>query len=299
MKFIITTHNNCLLYDYEARKILKNLRRPTKGINWSYGVSWHKDKLFIAWREAHEILEYDKDLKPTGRAIKSCDAHPIGDMHQITCYDGKIWVANTGYNRISIFDAETLKLVEEWYPDKGHNDGEPIYNPNKVPTHVNNYYKHFNSIMFNGDGIYVLAHMTIHNPPSKVWQFTSDKKLMRKIKGGKQAHNIFFLNDKLTVCDSDNHCLLQPESGKVIFRSMRGAWLRGASMPPDLLVIGRSDVCRDKARRNKALGGLIFFKDRNLGKPETIWLGKGPVEEIRCLDAPDEAHPQPPFWDKS
>jgi hypothetical protein len=279
-----------------------DIDRGTDGRTWAYGISWCGDRAFIAWRTPDEILEYDVDFKHTGRR---CDARDqkLGDLHQIICYDNKIWATNTGHNSISIFDCDTLELIETWRPHEHipHDDDTKYFHEKKdkrTKPGVN--YKHYNSIMFKYDRMYVNAHMTIKNPPSKVWEFTYPKrKFIRKILGGITSHNIFFLNGALTVCDSGNSCILQPEDNKVIFHKDVGSYLRGVSMPPNLFVVGRSDK-RARTDRSKSKGGITVFKGRNFNNPnpDVRWLGRGPVEEIRCLDNSDDAHPTNVFWSK-
>ena len=110
MKFAISTHKNCFIYDYEADSIT-TIERGTAGATWAYGISWLKDKMFIGWRKPGEILEYDTNFKFTGRKCDLSDGRKIGDVHQIVCFDEKIWATNTGKNSIYIFDAKTLELT--------------------------------------------------------------------------------------------------------------------------------------------------------------------------------------------
>jgi hypothetical protein len=293
MKFIISTHKNCFVYDYH-NKVKQDILRGTDGQKWAYGISWHNDKMFIAWRHPHEILEYDQKLKFTGRKCQVSDINKVGDLHQITCFDEKIWVANTGHNVISIFNANNLELLERWAPHASLPETDTPYVSEK---NVSSFYKHYNSIMFHNDNMYVNAHMTIRNPPSKVWAFTyPNRKFIRKIQGGISTHNIFFIGNVLTVCDSINNQILQPDSGKVLFNTGNSSFLRGVSMPPNLIAVGRSDICKERIHRNNAHGGVIFFKNADFKKPDIHWLGEGPVEEIRCLDEIDLAHPVLPFW---
>jgi len=284
-----------MIYDHDENSFTP-VPRGTEGKSYPFGVSWHGDRLFIAWRHPYEILEYDQAFKPTGRKCESPEgSRTFGDIHQITCFDGKIWTASTGCNKICVHDAETLEFIEDWAPHKAIPEEDfPTRKSKKAQPH----YKHYNSIMFNNNRVYINAHMTVHNPPSRVWVFKyPSKKFIRKIRGGLSTHNIFFVDNILTVCDSGHGQILQPESGKVLFKSKSDSFLRGISMPPGLLIIGTAERCARPQRPN-AKGGLIFIKNKNFNNPQIKLLGKGPVEEIRCLDMDDEAHPVKPFLDK-
>jgi len=298
MQFIISTENDCFTYDLNKKLKVKQIKRGTEGKRWAYGISWWGDRLYIAWRSPHEIVEYDRKLKPTGRVCKVPKSPAvIGDLHQITCYDKKIWCASTGTNSIVTFDCGTLDYIESWKPHEGVADDDGPYNPPKGKPRYTEDYKHYNSIMFRSGRIYINAHMTTHNPPSNVWVFTyPGLKFIKKVEGGESSHNIFFIGDELTICDSGNGRLIQPEKYLEIFRGGIGSFLRGISQPPGKLIIGRADKCI-KADRPKARGGLVIIHDRKFKSPDPRWLGYGPIEEIRCLDEEDLAHPVPePFW---
>ena len=292
MKFIISTHKSCFIYDHN-KDIINDIERGTKGAQWAYGISWFKDKIFIGWRKPCEVLEYDTSFKFTGRKCQGSLGFRVGDVHQIICFDKKIWVTNTGSNSISIFDASTLELVEDWRPHKAIKEMDSPYvskkniNKNKHP----NYYKHYNSIFFDKKRIFINAHMTVNNPPSKVWVFLrKNRKFIKKIEGGISTHNLFLINNQITVCDSENSQIIQPETNKVLFRARVGSFLRGVSLPPKMVVIGSSGMQSIRNKRNNARGGIVIFNNTKFKNPDLKWFGRGPIQEIRCLDFYDKAH---------
>lgn len=284
MKFIISTFKGCFVYDYNRKKIVKQLQHSLSGKKnrVAYGISWFKNKLFVAWRKPHEILEYNKNFELTGR---KCSGGRLGDLHQITCFDNKIWVANTGINCISTFDVKNLEFIEKWRPQDWIKD-------NDKPLKNKYYYKHFNSIMFWKEKMYINAHMTRNNPPSKVWEFEySNKNFIKKIPGGVSSHNVFFIKNIMYICDSESGRIIRPDTKKIAFSGGPKSFLRGVSLPSGMVVVGRSDFIKERGNRVKGNGGIIVFNNRNFVSPNIIWLRKGPINEVRCLDKKDEAHP--------
>lgn len=287
MILIISTNKYVFTYDLLNKKILStinNKKRP------SYGISWYRDRLFIAWRGPCEILEYDIDLKPTGR---KCKGSKLGDLHQIICFDNKIWVANTGKNLISIFDINTLDLVEDWCPhlNRDQDDNHILSKDNNI------HYKHYNSIMFNKKKIYINAHMTKNNPPSKLWIFKyKNKKFISKISGGISTHNIFFIDNKPIVCDSENGKILSLQDKTHLSFVKYSSFLRGVSMPKNMIIVGRSDKIIDRDKRAHGQGGLVIYNDHSFTKNYSLGLYMGQVHEVRCLDEKDKAHPTNIFW---
>ena len=268
-----------LVYDRESNSAWEIPRQTTSEEDWPYGATWWEDKLYVAWRNPSEIVEYDNSLKVTRKA-------PVGKKdgaHQMTCKEGELWMADTELDRFFVVNANTLKHKMQFNPDKDK----------PAPGH-----RHWNSVAFYGDEVWLMAHSW--NQPTSMTFVYSWPGLARKeiVPGGKAAHNVFKFDGEMTICDSANYRLLQPRSNKTLFQGNSYLFLRGAALSKDTLVIGYSGRCKIRNERGKEQGGLIFFDGLKFGSPTYVSLNSGPVEEIRILDEPDSAHGQPPFWGK-
>lgn len=301
MKFAITTSRGLFVYDYDADSVTPVPRGTPQeeddSVSYAFGISWTQQHFYAAWRRPDEIIEYDKELKPTGRVISQPDGpDALGDIHQILCRSGKIWATCCGYNRIHVYDAATLKLDRSWNPAYGQDDAEP----GKASFYEGSYlgkYKHWNSIRIVEDKLYLLAHM-YDCPPSKVWEFSfPELEFRRKIPGGECAHNIFFYDGKLNILDSKNGRICQPEIGLCHGFFDRSPFFRGVSQVGDKIAIGFSGQCLDARKRPSTPGGLIFLDRCDPMAYEIRFNGVGPIMDIRCLDAYDSAHGIDPFWE--
>ena len=293
-EYMISASSGLWHYDY-AEDFVTNIPRGTKGytdVTDAFGISWTSERMYVAWRHPDEIVEYDLNFKPTGRSISN-EGKPwgmlLGDIHQILCHDGRIWVTCCGYNCIQVYDAISFNLERVWNPCDGHDSDELGEESN------NGKYKHWNSIRIMGDRLYLVSHM-YDCPPSKVWEFSfPDLKFIRKIPGGECVHNVFFHDGALAVLSSKDGRILFPESGKSITFFDRKPFWRGISQAGGRLALGFSSQCLSRAARPDVPGGVVFLDHSDPMRFDVKCNGIGPIMEIRCLDEHDAAHDAAPF----
>lgn len=162
-----------------------------------------------------EIIVYDfnfnyiKTIKPD---------FPLHQIHEILWYKNKLYVTNTGYDMVAIYDGNSW---EEWYPL-----GKP--DDQKTDSH------HFNTLTIHDGKLYIGAHSF---GPSTVFVFSlSTKEKINEIQIGNCAHNVWFDNDILHVCSS-HEGLIASENGFI--RSI-AEWPRGIALCNNTTIIGSS-----------------------------------------------------------
>jgi predicted SAM-dependent methyltransferase len=262
MNILVTTSHSFLAIDIDSG----SAKVIDRGRGLYYGIAISDQKIFVAARGQHIvpkelrgtedgsilIFDYDMNFK---KSIKA--PFPLRDMHQITYHAGRLWVTCSYDDMIAIYDGENWK---KWYPCLENADLPDQY--------------HFNSILFDGDKILVLAH---NYGQSEIWICSlPDLQVERKVSLGYLAHNIWKINGVLYTCSSGSGSIESTAGFKVDV----GGFPRGVAITDDLICLGVSeDVEQD--RRDTTSGSIQIF-NRNWDFLKQIKLLKeGVVLEIR------------------
>lgn len=267
---IVATYQNLLIV--RGDDVLANLSEPGVG---HYGVTWNRTHLFALFGDvtaldgSHQMIRvFDRELKP----VRDILAGEIGGVHQIAWHDGSLWVTSTNTDAVVIAD-EMGNVRKVWHPadDEAH--------PGR---------HHINSIWFEDDHVYTLAHGLLEGEPAVYCHSYPRLKPINKVRIARGAHNIFW--DIYLV------------NGGIYRVGQAPVWLsgmmKGLSVTADRVYIGSSQIIEDRQRRRADSSGVIWELSRALevlGKRE---LDAGPVNEIRTLDRPDLAHHGQPWSGK-
>lgn len=241
-----------------------------------YGIGYSDEALFVGARhgfvadkedrsrEDGSILVYDYDLQ-LREVLKA--PFPLRDIHQIAFHAGRLWVACSYDDLIAIYDG---RHWERWYPAL-QDDAQP-----------DRY--HFNSIFFDGDELYLLAHQY---GPSAAWRCDARTlTVLEKIPLGEKAHNLWKLAGVLHACSSGSGAI-ESAGG---WRLSVGAFPRGVAITEDLILVGLSEVA-ERQRRGLTTGSVRVF-DREWNLLRDIRLpGHGLVLEIRLPGRRDLCNP--------
>ncbi|HEX3905123.1 MAG TPA: hypothetical protein VH853_19975 [Polyangia bacterium] len=204
--------------------------------------------------------------------------------HQIDILDDRLAVVDTYENRVLLFD-DPARLRNAWwrscspaicYPDGGLRRGRKSHN-----------YHHFNSIFATENRVYLLAHNETlkTNRPSEVWLLDRSLAVVAALPvDASNAHNVYIENESLMYCASMEGALRR--DGVDMFKT--DCFTRGLSVSADMIVVGGSDVSRDRTRRARA-DGHIWALTPELKPLACMTIRNGPVQEIRRVDARDEA----------
>lgn len=265
MKLVISSRFGMSVLDLDSGEITDPFNIPE---TWSpYGISWDQDKMFIALRPGGKLsLErlwvYDRNLSKTGEIVK--DKMTFSDLHQVFCFDGRVWVCSPGRNQVAIIDPDGSHEVWKPNPDK-----ETVKREGRPPLD----YNHFNSVWIKDDRLYLVAHNFERR--AEVWEFTyPGRELIKKLPLNDYAHNICVTKkDFITLGSEDNK-----------------HYGRGLAVSEEFVFRGDSRYIKDKIERQKSLQGSVVVEDREFNKIREIPINKGEIYEIRILDRPDHAH---------
>ncbi len=116
----------------------------------------------------------------------------LRDVHGIACFDDKLWVTSSFDNSVAVFDTSVHRWTK-WYPS--------------IDVHARNRdLNHFNTIVPDGDQIYILAH---NNGLSHLLSYDrSSLELCSAMELGRQAHDIFPVGGGIGTCSSAEGLLL-------------------------------------------------------------------------------------------
>ena len=169
---------------------------------------------------------------------------PLRDLHEIAWHHDALWATCSHDDLIAIRRPDGT--WQRWWPLGQPPDGSP---PDRF---------HFNSLLFEDDQVWVLAHQ---RGPSRLLAFPIEAALAghtvpptRDIELGLQAHNIWRLDGNLCTCSSAEGALVS-ETG---WRLEVGGFTRGIARIPGGWAVGVSELA-ERRERDLTTGQVVFF----------------------------------------
>ncbi len=221
------------------------VRRIHQGDGLYYGLAASDSSIYVAARkrmvssdtpaeeERGEILVFDLDLNLKERLQAP---FPLRDLHQIAWHDEMLWVTCSYDNMVAIWDG---KEWQQWYPL-----GETPDSSRDV--------HHYNSLFFEGDLVWVLAH---NRGPSELLAYSlQNRNLVKRIELGNQAHNIWHEQGQLFTCSSGSGKIL----GDFGFELETGGFPRGCAFDGELRYVGISELA-EKKDRDLTTGRVLVY----------------------------------------
>lgn len=288
MKLIVASTKAVTHVDVRKGKVT-NLNNLLGVQGWyPYGITWSKKNLFMGIHSVdpghvRKIVSWDKDLKPApgfsfGNTV-------FWDVHQIQWYDGRLWVVSSGLNQVIIIDPPNK--FTRWVPNPNRPPGR------RKPGHDPRDWNHFNSIWFEKNRVYLVAHN--YEWGSEVWEFTyPGRKLVKIHKQGFYSHNVCRIKGKLVNLSSTKAGRIKlGEKDEIAF-----GFGRGLAVGKKIFV-GSSAFQKDREKRVGAKDGEILVYNQSLKLVKRISVPYGDIREIRILDEPDLAHHGQPWTGRS
>jgi hypothetical protein len=205
-------------------------------------------------------------------------------VHQIDILDERLVVVDTYENRVLLFD-NPAELKNVWwksckpavsYPDGVLRQGRGSHN-----------YHHFNSIFADDEAVYLLAHNETlkTSRPSEVWRLDRELATTSVTQlDASNAHNVYVHQQSLLCCASMEGTLQLDDQD--VFKTQ--CFTRGLSVSADMIVMGGSDISRDRTQRSQT-NGYVWTLTPGFQMVECLTIRGGPVQEIRRIDANDMA----------
>jgi lipopolysaccharide transport system ATP-binding protein len=268
MKVLATTSRSFLLVDVVTGKA----EVVHRGAGLYYGIAARDNQVFVAARrrmvssadpaesEAGAILVFDRALRHV-RTIEPPIA--LRDLHGIAFDDdGVLWATCSFDDMVARWDGRDWTT---WHPL-----GEPVGEPRDV--------HHFNSLLFEGDLVWVLAH---NFGPSELLGFDRHSLVLRHRVGlGVQAHDIWREGGRLHTCSSAEGRIL----GEGGFELPTGQFPRGYLNASGLRLVGLSELA-ERNERDFTAGAIRRYDQQWTMQGEIRLEGEGLLLALASLPA--------------
>lgn len=292
MKMLLGTDNALVLWDDWRERMIHEKAGAY------FGITWSPDTLFVgarAYKKSSRMLAFDiseGELTPTASPPFTQMGRGKGHNgpHQILWNDGRLFVTNTQYNRVDVWDELTGGV--------GHIHFEKPVGLKDV-DHVNSIWRD------NKTGFYYVVEHRKALMPKRIRVMDGAGRVHRTIHldlPGLNAgalhsglHNVFVKDDVLYTLGPTTIVLYHLHTGDVWEVPIEGIeknkhYLRGLAVTPDAFLIGASNAA-PRHERGWA-GSTVQVLNHDLYKVDQIYLKKGwgQIHDIRILDAEDLAH---------
>lgn len=248
------------------------------GTGHYHGITWNNDALFVSASvdTKYIIHVFDKDSYHLIDTLSDADLHSV---HQIHWFDGKLYVTNTGLNRIEIL----------------HNGRWEHFAWKTATWNID----HINGIWTNGGKFYIVEFRNRGSGDERLKSCVRicdrDFNTLDKVGIGRGIHNIYVENRKLYTLISTPPQIVEygfaTKSIKSIpLQNVENGLIRGMARTVDFWYIGVSRWETEK--NNRHVGDAIILQlDNRFEEVERIVMPDfGPVCEIRVIDEVDKAH---------
>jgi len=252
-----------------------------------YGLTWDQyGNVFISTNTS--IRRFD--TKNNGEEkVWSSNKNLIG-LHQIVHYDDFLYIANTGANKISVFDSNENFSHVLMSPEPSVTKLK--HGPQKEQDHINSIFKH-------GEHFYLCAHN--HFEHSFIIVCNSKFEIVKLIKDvGFQCHNVYIEDNILYVLSSIKgsvtKCNLLTDERESVFLDLSGyiddkieLYLRGLARGKGKFLIGAT-LLGDKEKRKKSRNWIVETDDNLSVKAVLECPDASQIREIRIINEVDRAH---------
>jgi hypothetical protein len=156
---------------------------------------------------------------------------PLRDLHQILCFDGKLWITCSFDNMVAVYDLGS-KGWWQWYPAPDPMDrGRDVH--------------HFNTIAVVDNELCVVAHRF---GASELFFFSYPAlQLTRILPMGRMAHNVFPFRGALATCSSEEGCIVNTRGESLEV----SGFPRGVAMTERGTLVGISALAARGSRANQ------------------------------------------------
>lgn len=285
-RMLIATHKALVLWDRGDQIVLRS------GDGVYYGITWSHNELFVVSRghEPARVRRFDSTFFPLDDPPFEHMGPPDDGPHQAFWWAGRLYVANTQYNRIEIWDQNSGEIGYVGW-------GGP---PGKDVDHVNSIWRDL------ATGWFWIVEHRLQARPKRIRVLDTEMKLVETIELDLDCladgpthcglHNIYREGDSFYTLGPSQIIEYHIDSGRVAEHTIEGVepykhYLRGFART----IGGYSFVGVSRASPGEGRGwgiSKIAVLDRDLKKIEEVELSPefGQVMEIRLLDCEDLAH---------
>ena len=211
-----------------------------------YGICSNQDFIFVASRNRQVSSRIPRsrekgNIKIFTHKLDYVDTlYPpfaLRDIHEIKWHQNKLWITCSYDDLIVIWDGHNWI---KWFPE---------YNDYLSPKDL----KHYNSICFDSNIIYLLAHRW---GKSMIYLYDINSlKFLSKFSLGVMSHNLWFDSGSLHTCSSHEGTIIT--RNKVIANP--GGFTRGYSSNDEYRIVGKSEIA-ERSKRDYSFSQLVVYR---------------------------------------
>ena len=237
------------------------------------GITWDSQALYVTSSQDYQYLirVFDRDLRQ--RNWIGGDLH---QPHQALHAAGKLWITNTGKNRLECWDGRAW----QWY----------AFNPS--PCDID----HVNGIWFDGSRFWITEFRHRPNKPSVVRVCDGEMQLQETMTVGPPIHNVYIENNRMfNLVSRRFKGLLETNlaTGETARHHVQGEannLVRGLARTRDRWLVGLSRWEPERGDRHKGDAVVVFLDNAFREVDRWVVADAGPVCEVRVISEPDLAH---------
>jgi len=259
-----------------------------------YGISWfpNSDRMYLSHSGGSgnlaSIEAYMRsEVGFISESGQRTSPQLLSNPHQIRCLTPPFIAAtNTGRNSIIILNSTDWSTRQIRFDDVHWDRFDPAGQGS-----------HFNSVEFDGNKLYVLAHNFDAGSYELQITWPDLASVTRRSLPGQQLHNLWYRdNDTHISCDSPNGGLVELNTGRQLWRhDGQKFYTRGLASNGKHIFVGATEIApRDE--REFRISRIIVLDAESYRLEDMVELGPfGDVCEVRIIDEFDLCHPVGPL----
>lgn len=268
MKLLISTMTNLILWDGQPHYLLDGTLEEGKA--HYHGITWDDKSLYVSGALDFNYVIYV--FNPASFQIIGTIPGQLHEVHQILYANDKLYVVNTGKNRIEIWDGQ------QW--------------SNVAFRHSSCDIDHLNGIWFDGHRFYVSEFRHKATGPSVIRVCNEELELLGDIKIGPPIHNVYHNGSFYSLVSREAGLVEKTEDELINHRlpQLQGMLLRGLARSQDNWFVGASRWETHRDQRHVG-DSIVAILDNDFAEVDRIEIKDGgPVCSIRLIEPMDLAH---------
>ncbi|MEN0110203.1 MAG: hypothetical protein AAF805_05730 [Planctomycetota bacterium] len=298
MKLVVATHAMLLLVEVDDR--WRVVRRQVLADGYHFGVSLvpGREGDFLAFHDTRfsdgPTVGFLRRFRPTGDGCETIEDRELDaywrDVHQITPCGDRLLVTNTGGNSLVLCDGDFTPIDRHHFSGADHD-----------LNHINSVY------LYGGDALVLMHNRSKRMSEVAVCRVEGDRlrEVAKRSIWHRCCHNLFIDGGVLTYNGSADSLIVRVDlaTNRVLSaEDARCGHNKGLAVVGDAMLFGMSPHA-SRSERGGTSGSLLVASrqtgdaittidlaaaDAETGCPE---LGRptGNLNEVRCVDAPDDA----------
>jgi len=273
MRILVSTPLHLLLLEDGQAGYVQSGKQEEGNGNYT-GITWDTQALYVA--SSRDFVYGVRIFDPPNMKQAGFISGDLHQSHQALYAAGKLWITNTGKNRIECWDGREW----QWY----------AFNPS--PCDID----HVNGIWYDGTRFWITEFRHRPEKPSVVRICDGDMQLQETMTVGPSIHNVYVESNRMfNLVSRQFKGILETDlaTGETVQHYVAGEannLVRGLARTPDRWLVGLSRWEPERGERHKGDAVIVFLDNAFREVDRWVVPDAGPVCEVRVISEPDLAH---------